>query len=151
MPSLAAPRALFNAWRAGGTGLVARMARLVVASPRDWLDENFASEKLKVMMSTWGMHLDFSPDVAGGALFPYLESMANQSFGMALGKNGADAIITAMVRALKLWAAKCGSTRRSSASSPTAPAPAPSSWPAASASKPAARSSPISIRACSFR
>jgi phytoene dehydrogenase-like protein len=101
MPSLAAARALFNAWRAGGTEFVARMARLVVASPRNWLDENFANEKLKVMMSTWGMHLDFSPDVAGGALFPYLESMANQSFGMALGKNGADAIITAMVRALE--------------------------------------------------
>ncbi len=101
MPSLAAARALFNAWRAGGTDFVARMARLVVASPRNWLDENFANEKLKVMMSTWGMHLDFSPDVAGGALFPYLESMANQSFGMALGKNGADAIITAMVRTLE--------------------------------------------------
>jgi hypothetical protein len=32
---------------------------------------------LKLMMAVWGMHLDFAPDVAGGALFPYLESMAN--------------------------------------------------------------------------
>ena len=100
MPSRAALGALFRAWRAGGSGFLARMARLVVASPRNWLDENFASEKLKVMMATWGMHLDFSPDIAGGALFPYLESMANQSFGMTLGKGGADAIIAAMARAL---------------------------------------------------
>ncbi len=31
------------------------------------------------MMASWGLHLDFSPDVAGGALFPYLESMVNQA------------------------------------------------------------------------
>ena len=52
------------------------------------------------MMAVWGMHLDFSPDCAGGALFPYLESMANQCFGMALGRGGADTIVTALVRAI---------------------------------------------------
>ena len=53
------------------------------------------------MMAAWGLHLDFAPDVAGGALFPYLESMANQSFGMVIGQGGADTIIKAMVGALK--------------------------------------------------
>jgi len=101
MPSMAALRASFGAWRAGGSALLARLARLVLASPRNWLDENFSSEKLKVMMAAWGMHLDFAPDVAGGALFPYLESMANQKFGMVIGRNGADTIITSMVRALE--------------------------------------------------
>jgi phytoene dehydrogenase-like protein len=101
MPSMAALRASFGAWRAGGSTFVARLARLVLASPRNWLDENFFSEKLKVMMAAWGMRLDFAPDVAGGALFPYLESMANQKFGMVIGKNGADTIIAGMVRALE--------------------------------------------------
>jgi phytoene dehydrogenase-like protein len=53
------------------------------------------------MMAAWGMHLDFAPDVAGGALFPYLESMANQKFGMVIGRNGADTIIVGMVRVLE--------------------------------------------------
>ena len=100
MPSLPALRAIFAAWRARGTGWVADTARLLVASPREWLDENFESEKLKAMMAVWGMHLDFSPDCAGGALFPYLESMANQCFGMALGRGGADTIVTALLRAI---------------------------------------------------
>ena len=52
-------------------------------------------------MAVWGMHLDFSPDVAGGALFPYLEGMADQIFGMALGRGGADTIIAAMIGAIK--------------------------------------------------
>src|SRR5271169_1508027 len=101
MPSWPALRAVYNAWRTRGTAWVADTARLLIASPREWLDENFASEKLKAMMAIWGMHLDFSPDCAGGALFPYLESMANQSFGMTFGQGGAAAIITAMVRAIE--------------------------------------------------
>jgi phytoene dehydrogenase-like protein len=101
MPSLAALCAVWRAWRAKGTGWVADMMRLLVASPRHWLDARFESDKLKAAMAAWGMHLDFAPDIAGGALFPYLESMANQSFGMTLGKGGADTIITAMVRVIE--------------------------------------------------
>ena len=52
-------------------------------------------------MAAWGLHLDFAPDVAGGALFPYLECMVNQTFGMVIGKGGADTIISAMVGMLK--------------------------------------------------
>jgi phytoene dehydrogenase-like protein len=46
------------------------------------------------------MHLDLAPDVAGGAMFPYLEGMANQSFGMVLGKGGADTVVRALVAAI---------------------------------------------------
>jgi phytoene dehydrogenase-like protein len=100
MPSWPALRAIFGAWRARGTAWLADTARLLVASPREWLDENFESPKLKAMMAVWGLHLDFPPDAAGGALFPYLESMANQCFGMALGRGGADTIVAALVRAI---------------------------------------------------
>ena len=100
LPSWQALRAIYAAWRGRGTTWVADTARLLLASPREWLDENFESPKLKAMMAAWGMHLDFAPDCAGGALFPYLESMANQSFGMALGQGGADTIIAAMVKAI---------------------------------------------------
>ncbi|HUC48295.1 MAG TPA: NAD(P)/FAD-dependent oxidoreductase [Xanthobacteraceae bacterium] len=101
LPSWQALRAVYAAWRARGTAWLADTARLLVASPREWLDENFAGEKLKAMMAVWGMHLDFAPDGAGGALFPYLESMANQSFGMALGRGGADTIVKALVGAIE--------------------------------------------------
>jgi phytoene dehydrogenase-like protein len=96
MPSWAAAKGLWKAWRTEGSGWLGDLARLILSSPRGFLDAHFESEKLKTMMSAWGMHLDFAPDVAGGALFPYLESMANQSFGMALGQGGADVIVKAM-------------------------------------------------------
>ncbi|MBL4893093.1 MAG: NAD(P)/FAD-dependent oxidoreductase [Rhizobiaceae bacterium] len=90
-------KSAFKAWRFGGFKFVAEMAKLLLSSPRKFLNENFESTELKVALASWGMHLDFPPDQAGGAMFPYLEGMANQSFGMVLGKNGADTMIKAMV------------------------------------------------------
>lgn len=92
----------WKSWRAMGKDWVYDTVRLLMSSPRTWLDEKFESDKVRATLAAWGMHLDFPPDMAGGALFPYLEAMANQSFGMVIGKGGADTMImalTAMVKA----------------------------------------------------
>ena len=84
----------------GAAGML-QMVRFLLASPRAYLSENFESPEVRAMLAAWGMHLDFAPDVAGGAVFPYLEGMAGQAFGMALGKGGADTIINAMVATIR--------------------------------------------------
>jgi phytoene dehydrogenase-like protein len=94
----------WSAWRKKGTAGLLDMARLLLASPRAWLDENFESSHVKATLAAWGMHLDAAPDIAGGAVFPYLEAKADQSFGMVIGKGGADTII----RALKGMVEKAG-------------------------------------------
>lgn len=101
MPSWQTAKIAWKAWRAKGLPWLLETGRMLTASPRDWLDARFESEKVKAMMASWGLHLDFSPDVAGGALFPYLESMVNQAFGMTIGAGGADVIIRAMVGLLE--------------------------------------------------
>jgi len=101
MPSWSAAKVAWKAWREKGAGWISDTLKLLLATPRDFLDAHFEHPKVKAMMAAWGLHLDFAPDVAGGALFPYLESMANQSFGMVIGKGGADTIIKAMVGALQ--------------------------------------------------
>ncbi len=78
-------------------GGVSDLGRFLTMSPRAWLDETFESDKVKAMLATWGMHLDFAPDIAGGALFPYLEAMANQAFGMALVQGGAGGVTDALI------------------------------------------------------
>lgn len=77
------------------------MARFLMQSPRQFLTQTFESPKVQAMLGAWGMHLDFAPDIAGGALFPYLEGMAGQAFGMVIGKGGADTIIRALISALR--------------------------------------------------
>lgn len=101
MPSFGTARVIWKAWREKGMGWLYDTARMLMASPRDFLDARFENDKVKAMMAAWGLHLDFTPDTAGGALFPYLESMANQAFGMVIGKGGAATIIQAMTGLLK--------------------------------------------------
>jgi phytoene dehydrogenase-like protein len=86
----------WSAWRKKGAAGLLDMARLLLASPRAWLDENFESPHVKATLAAWGMHLDAAPDIAGGAVFPYLESMVDQSVGMVIGKGGADTIVRAL-------------------------------------------------------
>lgn len=87
--------------RAKGLSGTLDMTRFLLQSPRQWLTQTFTSPKVQAMLAAWGMHLDFAPDTAGGALFPYLEGMAGQAFGMVLGKGGADTIIRALTAAIE--------------------------------------------------
>ncbi len=88
-------------WRKRGGGGTLDLARFLMMSPRAWLDQTFESDHVKATLAAWGMHLDFAPDIAGGAVFPYLEAMAGQAFGMVLGQGGADTITNAMIRMIE--------------------------------------------------
>jgi len=88
---------LWKTWRSQGTAKSLEIAQFLISSPRDWLDETFDDPRLRAALSSWGMHLDFAPDIAGGAIFPYLEAMAGQAMGMVIGKGGADVVTRALV------------------------------------------------------
>ena len=45
------------------------------------------------------MHLDFGPDVAGGALFPFLEAFTDMRTGISIARGGASRLIDALVAA----------------------------------------------------
>ncbi len=92
---------LFREWRRSGSQGILELGRFMLSSPRDWLNETFVSPKVRALLAAWGMHLDFAPDIAGGAVFPYLEGMVNQAFGMVLGKGGANTVVDAMVASLE--------------------------------------------------
>ncbi len=92
---------MFKTLRAKRLAGTLDMARFLIQSPRAWLGQTFTHPKLQAMLATWGMHLDFAPDIAGGALFPYLEAMAGQAFGMVIGQGGADTVTRALVAAIR--------------------------------------------------
>lgn len=100
-PSWAAARLAWKLWRGLGTKGSVDLLRLLLSSTNDWLQQQFESPEVHVLLASWGMHLDYGPDVSGGALFPYLESMADQRFGMVLGKGGVGTLVHAMVSAIE--------------------------------------------------
>jgi phytoene dehydrogenase-like protein len=77
------------------------LTRLVLQSTREFVEEHFHTREVQALCAAWGMHLDFPPDVAGGALFPFLETFADSANGMVLGKGGARAMIDAQVSLLE--------------------------------------------------
>lgn len=92
---------MFKTLRAKGLAGTLDFTRFLLSSPRQWLEDSFADPRTRAMLGAWGMHLDFAPDVAGGAMFPYLEGMAGQAFGMVIGAGGADTVIKALVAAIR--------------------------------------------------
>jgi len=88
---------IWKIWRSLGTAKTLEVAQFLMSSPRAWLEDTFEDPRLRTALSTWGMHLDFAPDIAGGAIFPYLEAMGGQAMGMVIGKGGADVATRALV------------------------------------------------------
>lgn len=101
MPSWAALRALMRGLRELGRGWPLELGRLALQSSRELTGDHFQSGEVAALFATWGMHLDFPPDVPGGALFPYLETMAAQANGMVLGKGGAASMIDGLTGLLR--------------------------------------------------
>jgi phytoene dehydrogenase-like protein len=99
LPSMSAARALW-AERKALRREWAELARVVLQSPREFAEENFEDRRTQALVGSWSMHLDFGPDVPGGATFPLLESFASAQNGIALGAGGASTMIDALVSLL---------------------------------------------------
>jgi phytoene dehydrogenase-like protein len=101
LPSAGAALGLARARRSLGAGGPSELAQLVMSSTRELGDAFFASPEAKAMIASWGMHLDFGPDVAMGALFPFLEVFADMQNGMSVIEGGASRLpeaLAALVR-----------------------------------------------------
>jgi len=96
LPSLAAGRWAAGAVRAHGRAGVAELSRLLLGTTRELGERYFRSDEAKAMVAAWGMHIDFGPDVAFGALFPFLESFADMDNGMSLVSGGAGGLPRAL-------------------------------------------------------
>ena len=84
---------------------------LVFGSSGGFVRRHFTDPKVRAMWAVWGMHLDFAPETAGGALYPFLQCMMAQDNGLQLGKGGARTMIDALIR---LFREKGGELRCSS-------------------------------------
>jgi phytoene dehydrogenase-like protein len=101
LPSLGAARGLARARREVGAAGLLELAQLVASSTRELGDAFFVTPETKALAASWGMHLDFGPDVAMGALFPFLELFTDMANGMSVIEGGASRLpdaLAALVR-----------------------------------------------------
>jgi phytoene dehydrogenase-like protein len=92
-------------------GVPLDVMRVALQSSRSFVQSHFEHPKIQALWAVWGMHLDFAPDIRGGALYPFLQCMQIQSTGLSFGKGGAATLIAALTR---LFAEAGGELRLSS-------------------------------------
>lgn len=101
MPSVGTARALVQAhFRLHGAG-VEQIARLALQSSRDVTQTTFERPELHALFGAWGMHLDFPPEMPGGAFFTLLKTFGAARSGTTLSAGGAQNLIGAMVLLLE--------------------------------------------------
>jgi phytoene dehydrogenase-like protein len=89
LPSLHTARWTARAARELRPSGLAELGGLLAGSTRALGDRFFTSPEAKALVASWGMHLDFGPDIAFGALFPFLELFTDLANGMSVVEGGA--------------------------------------------------------------
>jgi phytoene dehydrogenase-like protein len=77
-----------------------RAAQLLLSSTRELGDRYMSSPEAKALLASWGMHPDFGPDVAAGAMFPFVEVFSDAAAGMSIVEGGASRMIDALAAVL---------------------------------------------------
>jgi phytoene dehydrogenase-like protein len=101
LPSLGAARWTARAARQLRPAGLGELGGLLASSTRALGDRFFATPEAKALVASWGMHLDFGPDIAFGALFPFLELFTDMANGMSVVEGGASRLpeaLAALVR-----------------------------------------------------
>jgi phytoene dehydrogenase-like protein len=80
-----------------GPGGAEQLLRLLLSSTRELAEVYLHSPEAHALLACWGMHLDFGPDVSGGAMFPFLEAFTDMRTGIALARGGASRLIDALI------------------------------------------------------
>src|SRR5581483_6790934 len=65
------------------------LSRLLFESARQFCDRRFQSLDIKSLFTPWAFHLDFGPDVRGGAIFSFIPSMSAHLRGIRIVQGGA--------------------------------------------------------------
>jgi phytoene dehydrogenase-like protein len=72
------------------------LRHVVFASSRRFTNRYFRTEEAKGVFVPWAFHLDFAPDIPGGAAFAFVASVSGHLNGLVLAEGGASAIVSAL-------------------------------------------------------
>ena len=101
MPSFAALKQVWQLVRKLGTRGAYELAGMLLKSPRQFCEHWFEHPKSQALFLPWAMHLDFGPDVSGGATFPFVEPPIYHTYGMPLAQGGVGNLIKSMAKIIE--------------------------------------------------
>jgi phytoene dehydrogenase-like protein len=72
------------------------LANLVRQSSRNFAANYLRSPEGRGVLESWGYHLDFGPDVSGGAVFAFVTALSAHFHGLPIAKGGAGRVTAAL-------------------------------------------------------
>lgn len=106
LPSVEAGLQLGKALMSVSPAELTKLSQILASSTQDLGKEFFETPETRALLSTWGMEVDFAPDVAGGAMFPLLESFANLESGINITRGGSSAMPKALAQLAQSYGAE---------------------------------------------
>ena len=79
-----------------GPSQTMELIRLLVATPRGFLVRHFRSSHMHGLFMPWAFHLDYGPDVRGGAAFAFVAAMSAHLRGIQIVEGGASRLTSAL-------------------------------------------------------
>jgi phytoene dehydrogenase-like protein len=73
-----------------------KLARILSQTPRQFVDRYFTSPEVKGLFTPWAFHVDYGPDIRGGAIFALVSAMSAYLRGMHVAEGGAGQVIAAI-------------------------------------------------------
>ena len=86
---------------AGNPADTVSLSRLLFESARQFGDRRFQSVDVKSLFTPWAFHLDYGPDVRGGAIFSFVPSMSAHLRGIRIVQGGASRLTSAFRRLIE--------------------------------------------------
>ena len=87
----------------GGLANAFALSRLSLETPRQFVDRRFSSPEVKGVFTPWAFHLDYGPDVRGGAMFLFVSAMSAYRRGMNVIEGGAGRLASALAMLVKSY------------------------------------------------
>jgi phytoene dehydrogenase-like protein len=95
MPSVAMLRHLSRVAR-GPLSDAYSLGQLVLQSSQAFVDQRFVSPEVKGLFTPWAFHLDYGPDVRGGAMFCFMAALSAHLRGLNVVEGGASRLMNAL-------------------------------------------------------
>lgn len=88
-PSASLVRTGLRSLRRAGMGQLLEYVQIMAMSTRELGEKWFTTDEVRMLLAAWGLHLDYGPDVAFGAMFPFAETFGDADAGISIATGGA--------------------------------------------------------------
>ncbi len=74
---------------------------ILLDSMRANLTRRFESDEMQTMIAAWDLHPDYAPDIAGGCVYPFIETNIDARQGISIVKGGSGCLIEALTELIR--------------------------------------------------